>query len=289
LSGSIKPGTAWIRGNVYKDKNSTTPERLTGEKLAVSRPGSLINGTGFYHTVVQPTYADFDLSMVVNVKDVAGLPVKGDAITDDAANIQKILNKSVGKVVYFPYGIYLLGDTIVVPPGSRLVGEAFTQLSAVGPKFKDPKNPKPMIQVGKPGDVGVAQFHDFMFTVGDILPGTILVEVNMAGKNPGDVGFFFCNFRIAGAKGSKVWNNCSSPSCNPSRITAHLTASSSSYWEHTWAWSADIDLDGGNGSQASPLGGFLIEAQKGTWMLGMGSGKFLSSDLSFSLASHGRN
>jgi glucan 1,3-beta-glucosidase len=277
LTGSILPGSAWIRGNTYQD--STSPKRLNGEKIAVSRPDTLVNSTGFYYTVVQPTYAEYDISQVVNVKNVAAHPVKGDASTDDAANIQAILNESVGKIVYFPYGIYMLGDTVVVPPGSRLVGEAFTQLSATGSKFKDAKNPKPMIQVGKPGDIGVAQFHDFLFTVGDILPGAVLVEVNMAGTNPGDVSFFFCNFRIGGARGSKVWNNCSQSSCNPARITAHMTATSSSYWEHTWAWSGDLDLDGGGSVLASPGGGFLIEAQKGTWMLGMGSGELLPSML----------
>jgi glucan 1,3-beta-glucosidase len=233
-----------------------------------------VNATGFYHTVVQPTYAEFNLSQVVNVKKVAAHPVAGDGVNDDAANIQAILDASVGKVVYFPHGIYLLGDTIVLPPGSRLVGEAFTQLSATGPNFRDAARPRPMIQVGRPGDVGVAQLHDFMFTVNEVLPGAVLVEVNMAGAVPGDVGFFFCNFRIGGARGSKVWNNCAQPqTCNAARLAAHLTPSSSSYWEHTWAWSGDLDVDGSSSVLASPAGGFLIESQNSTWMLGMGSGE----------------
>ena len=273
LTGSIQPGTAWIRGDVY-NRNSTSPQRLAGQKIAVSRPDALVNATGFYHTVSQPTYAEFDLAQVVNVKNVPAHPVLGDGATDDAAHIQAILNESVGKVVYFPYGIYLLGDTVVVPPGSRLVGEAFTQLSATGDKFKDTSKPRPMIRVGNPGDVGVAQLHDFVFTVNDVLPGAVLVEVNMAGAQPGDVAFFFCHFRVGGAKGSKLWNNCAKPAtCNAARLAAHLTASSSSYWEHTWAWSGDMDLDGGGSTPlASPAGGFLIEARgPGTWMLGLGA------------------
>ena len=273
LSGSIQPGSAWVRGNAYT-QGATSPKRLAGEKITVSRPELLVNSTGFYHTVVQPTYAEFDISKVVNVKDVPAHPVAGNGATDDTASLQAILNESVGKVVYFPYGIYLLSDTLLVPPGSRLVGEAFTQLSATGSKFKDANKPRPMIKVGNTGDVGLAQMHDFMFTVNEILPGAVLVEVNMAGEKPGDVGFFFCNFRIAGARGSKVWNNCANAqTCNAARITAHLTATSSSYWEHTWAWSADLDLDGSSSVLASPAAGFLIEAQNGTWMLGMGSGE----------------
>jgi glucan 1,3-beta-glucosidase len=135
-----------------------------------------------------------------------------------------------------------------------------------------------MIKIGNAGDIGVAQMQDFMFTVADILPGAVLVEVNMAGAKPGDVAFFFCNFRIGGAKGSKVEANCKdAKSCVAAHTTAHFTATSSSYWEHTWAWSADLDLDGSATELVSPASGFLIESQKGTWMLGLGSGMFMQN------------
>ena len=274
LTGSVRPGSAWIRGSSYQP-GQTGPKSLAGEMITTSRPEVLVNGTGFYHTIVQPTYAEFDLSQVVNVKTVATHPVLGNAVADDTASLQAIINDSVGKVVYFPHGIYLLSDTLIIPPGSRLVGEAFTQLSATGNKFKNPSNPKPMLKIGNPGDVGTAQLHDFVFTVNEILPGVDHVQVNMAGTKPGDVGFFFCVFRVGGAKGSKVWNNCANPlTCNAARISAHLTASSSSYWENIWAWSGDLDLDGGSSVLASPAAGLLIEAQKGTWLLGLGAGEF---------------
>jgi glucan 1,3-beta-glucosidase len=80
---------------------------------------------------------------------------------------------------------------------------------------------------------------------------------------------------MGGTKGSKVEANCkNAKSCVAAHTTAHFTATSSSYWEHTWAWSADLDLDGNATSLASPASGFLIESRKGTWMLGMGSGMF---------------
>lgn len=55
-------------------------------------------------------------------------------------------------------------------------------------------------------------------------------------------------------------------------MAVHLTSMSSSYWENSWAWAADRDLDGWDGLAAppSPAGGFFIEATKGTWMLGWG-------------------
>ena len=252
-------------------------KKSTGDLVTTSRPSILVNGTGFYHTVAPPTYAEYDVSQVVNVKDVAAHPVAGDGSTDDTASLQAILNDAAtkGQVAYFPHGIYILTDTLLIPPGSRLFGESFTELSGSGSKFKDAKNPKPIIKVGNPGDVGVAQFTDFIFTVADVLPGAIIVEVNMAGDKPGSVGAFNCHFRIGGGKGTKTSACKDMKTCNAVHIAAHFTASSSVYWENSWAWTADHDLDGGGfGSYPTPAGGFLIESQKGTWMVGLGAGKF---------------
>ena len=128
------------------------------------------------------------------------------------------------------------------------------------------------MQVGKPGETGVAQFVEMLFTVADILPGCKLVEVNMAGSRPGDVGFFNSHFRIGGARGSKVQTNCGSPArCTAARVCAHLTATSSSYWENSWCWSADHDLDDDYPANPSTAGGFLVESVKGTWLNGIGS------------------
>jgi glucan 1,3-beta-glucosidase len=217
------------------------------------------------------------------VKDVSGHPVAGDGSTDDTASLQAIINQAAGNsVLYFPHGIYILTDTLFIPAGSRLVGEAWTQLAASGSKFANAKSPKSMIQVGKAGDVGLAQFTDFLFTVADVLPGTIMVEVNMAGDKPGNVGFFNCHFRIGGAKGTKV-ESCKGPStCNAAHLCAHLTTTSSVYWENSWAWSADHDVDGGSSGQPSDAGGFFIESQNATWLLGIGLGK--SASASYTLA-----
>ena len=154
-------------------------------------------------------------------------------------------------------------------------GEVWSEFSATGNKFKDARNPTPMIQVGQPGEVGVAQFSDLLFTVADILPGCKLVEVNMAGAQAGDVGFFNSHFRIGGARGSRVETHCGDPAtCTAARLCAHLTARSSSYWENSWCWSADHDLDGDSPANPSTGGGFLVEASaagRGTWLLGIGS------------------
>jgi glucan 1,3-beta-glucosidase len=148
----------------------------------------------------------------------------------------------------------------------------WSEISATGERFKDENKPTAMVQVGNPGQKGVAQFVDMLFTVADILPGCKLVEVNMAGPQPGDVGFWNSHFRIGGARGSKVQTNCDSPAtCRAARMCAHLTESTSSFWENSWCWSADHDLDDDYAANPSTGGGFLVESTKGTWLNGIGS------------------
>lgn len=270
LAGSVDRDNAWIWGNVY---GPTDGERALGKLYKSGRSSILTNESGAFHNAKEPTFAEYDISQVVNVKNVCGLPVKGDGTTDDTANLQKIIDKAAGKkVVFFPHGTYLVSDTIHVPPGSKFFGEAWSEISATGDKFRDAKSPRAMVQVGKSGDVGVAQFVDMLFTVADILPGCKLVEVNMAGTQPGDVGFFNSHFRIGGARGSKVHTHCDDPAtCKAARMCAHLTESSSSYWENSWCWSADHALDDDFGANPSTAGGFLIESTRGTWLNGIGS------------------
>jgi glucan 1,3-beta-glucosidase len=193
LPALSKPGNAWIRGNVYSGEAATaSPKKSIGERITTFRPLVLVNSTGFYHTVSPPTCAEYGLSQVINVKQVAEYPVQGDGTTDDTASLQAILKAAASKqqLAYFPHGIYLLTDTLHIPPGSRLFGESFTEFSATGNKFKDVKSLRPMIRVGNAGDVGVAQITDFVFTVAEVLPAAVLVEVNMAGDKPGNVGCF---------------------------------------------------------------------------------------------------
>ena len=57
--------------------------------------------------------------------------MNGDGTTDDSASLNAILsdNAAQGKITYFPYGVYIVRETLVIPPGSRLVGEAWPVIS----------------------------------------------------------------------------------------------------------------------------------------------------------------
>jgi glucan 1,3-beta-glucosidase len=124
-----------------------------------------------------PTYYQYALNQFINIKSVEGFPVYEDGVTDDTDNINAILSAYANcKIIFFPQGTYLVTDTIFVPAGSRIVGEAWSAISAVEGNFYNPTSPVPMVQVGNPGDVGVAQFTDILFTVADVLPGCQLIS-----------------------------------------------------------------------------------------------------------------
>ena len=57
-----------------------------------------------------------------------------------------------------------------------IVGEAWSQIMASGTAFTDMTNPVPMIQVGQPGDSGIVEMQDLLFTVKRAMQGAILLE-----------------------------------------------------------------------------------------------------------------
>ena len=95
--------------------------------------------------------------------------------------------------------------------------------------------------VGKPGERGVAQFTDMLFSAGDILPGAIVVQVNMAGVKPGDVGFWDCVIRVGGSIDSLAARNCGGvdpASCKAAFALLHVGKTASAYLEGIWGWVA---------------------------------------------------
>jgi glucan 1,3-beta-glucosidase len=147
--------------------------------VTTPRAAALLSN-GKYFTMAPPTYKQYSVDQVLNIKTVAGLPVYGDGATDDTNNINAILSQYAGcKVIYFPAGTYIVTNTINVPAGSRIYGDAFgTAISAVGGNFYNPAAPTTMVKVGNAGDVGVAQITDMLFTVADVLQGCKLVSLS---------------------------------------------------------------------------------------------------------------
>ncbi|RAL17631.1 putative exo-beta-1,3-glucanase [Aspergillus homomorphus CBS 101889] len=270
LTGSVT--NTWVHGNLYSG-GATSPAYEQGLDVTTARTRVLLDSNGKYFTMAPPTYSQYSSNQVINIKSVSGLPVLGDGATDDTANINAILAQYAGcKIIYFPAGTYIVTDTILVPSGSIIIGDAFASaISATGSNFYNPNSPTTMVKVGNAGDVGTAQISDMLFTVADVLQGCKLLEVNIAGSSPGAVGLWNTHFRIGGAAGSKVQTNCyGNPDiCKAAWGLLHLTKTSSAYIENMWGWTADHNLDGNLESTTVSTGrGMLIESTAGTWLVG---------------------
>ncbi|KAK3072712.1 hypothetical protein LTS18_014580, partial [Coniosporium uncinatum] len=242
ISGTSHVDT-WIWGNVQPGGYQSPKTLATGRSDKLQENGN-------FFTMKHPTLREYSSDQIVNVKAVDGHPVKGDGKTDDSASLNAIMaqNAANGKITYFPYGVYTIKSTMYIPPGSRIVGEAWPVISGAGPKFKDASSPAPVVLVGKPGEVGVAQIQDMRFTVGEVLPGAIILQINMAGTGKGDVALFNTLVTVGGTPDSSVNTACDDPdtsNCKAAFAMAHLTSTSSAYIENMWGWTADHALDVG--------------------------------------------
>lgn len=248
----------------------------TGKAFVTQRSENLLVG-GKYFTKAQPTYGEYGDDDIVNVKTVPGHVVKGDGRTDDTEALNAILLKNAGecKITYIPFGVYRVSDTLFVPVGTRMVGEAWAVISGYGDAFKNPRQPRAVVQLGRPGDVGVIEIQDMRFAAGEILPGAKILEINAAGAQPGDVGLWNTIVTVGGTAETTISNSCTSQDpkdCMAAFMVMHLTNSSSAYIENFWGWTADHNLDSESLLTIISTGrGILVEATQGTWLTGTGS------------------
>lgn len=278
VSGTVKVGGSttlgtYVYGNTY-GANPVYQANPTAQ--AVNRPAALAPG-GKYPIINAPQYASSTISDVINLKDSTqngGHTLQGDGFTDDTAALQGAINTaaSAGKIAYLPFGIYIVTSTITLPSGTELYGEGWSTISGSGSAFSNESNPTPVVQIGStPGQKGVAHVQDIRFTVNQALPGAILLRINMAGNNPGDVGVFNSLNTIGGTRDTSL--SCSSEAnCRAAYLGIHLAAGSSAYIDNFWSWVADHSSDGsGKGVRSAVKGGVLVEATAGTWLTGLGS------------------
>lgn len=149
LSDSV--ADAWVYGNAYTPNGPSTGSHQTGTIYPTPRSPVLLSN-GKYLTIPPPTYQEFDVSQFVNVKQVSDLPIQGDGVKDDTTNLQTIISSNASsKILFFPQGTYIITNTLLFPPGSRVFGEARSAISATGPNFNNANAPIPMIKLGNPG------------------------------------------------------------------------------------------------------------------------------------------
>ncbi|KAH2000894.1 hypothetical protein KXV97_007434, partial [Aspergillus fumigatus] len=264
--------------------NSTSAARfINGQDIPVMNRTDALIGTNAYvkpnlYTRRRPRYDSLRAGEVVNVKT---LGAKGDGKTDDTVVLNNILSQAanLSSVVYFPFGVYVIKDTLRVPVGSRIIGQAWSQIMATGPKFEDMKNPHVAVQVGQPGDTGIVEIQDMMFTVSGATAGAILVEWNIHESSKGSAAMWDSHVRVGGAIGSNLQKDqCPkktgsiNPNCIAASLLLHLTPKSSAYLENIWVWVADHDLDVITQDQIDVYSarGVLIES-KLAWLYGTAS------------------
>jgi hypothetical protein len=158
-----------------------------------------------------------------------------------------LLASNVGSVIFFPAGIYLVKHTVLVPKGSIIVGEGWSQIMATGSNFADPDKPLVMVRVGNKGDIGSVEIQDMLFTVQGSTAGCILMEWNIAESSQGSAMMFDSHFRVGGAQGTNLQlaqcqDAAPGSGCDAASMLLHLTPSSSGYFENIWAWVAGKSL-----------------------------------------------
>ncbi|KAL6229037.1 pectate lyase superfamily protein-domain-containing protein [Aspergillus navahoensis] len=246
---SVKNQVLLAGGNeVLKDSwGLALTEKMTGTQAYV-KPN--------WFTRRRPQYEDLSTNDIVNVKLFG---VKGDGSSDDTVMLNWVLSyaANLSSVVYFPYSVYVIKDTLDVPVGSRIMGQAWPQIMATGSKFEDIDSPHVAVRIGDPGDIGIIEIQDMLFTVSGPTAGAVLVEWNVEQSLKGSAAI------------SALHVN---PKCIAASLLLHLTPTSTPYLENIWVWVADHDLDTVTQDQIDIYSarGILIESKQ-AWLYGTSS------------------
>lgn len=271
--------SSWAQGRSY---SGATGKATQGPRNAVAKPAALTDGSGKIFTRSKPQYNDVPAARFISVKSRGA---RGDGKTDDTAAIQAVFDSvEPDQIVYFDHGAYVVTNTVKVPKNVKVVGEIWPLIMAGGnSNFKDMSNPKPVFQVGQPGDVGNVEMQDLIFETQGPQPGAILMEFNVAGQSKGSAGIWDVHFRVGGSAGSQLQSDkCSKtpsvqtspdPQCIGAFMLMHVTKSASAYFENSWFWVADHELDLSDHNQINIYNGrgVLIESTKGLWLWGTAS------------------
>ncbi|KAH0563080.1 hypothetical protein GP486_002348 [Trichoglossum hirsutum] len=270
---------AWGQGHSY---GPSGPANFQGPIDPFRRPASLLK-SGAYYERSKPQY---ETSVATRFKSTRSSGAKGDGVTDDTAVLQKIINTAAvqGQIVFFDAGTYLVTDTLYVPKGSKLVGEAYPVIMSSGPAFADAANPRPVVCVGKVGEQGsTVEWSDMIVSTQGAQAGAVLIEWNLSSSPTAPSGMWDVHTRVGGFVGSNLQvANCpttpnstitsADQSCIGAYMMMHVTPKASGlYMENVWHWTADHDLDDARLAQITVYTGrgLYVESTAGNiWMYG---------------------
>lgn len=120
------PVGSWGFGNMVARESGKSSFQNGVNIPAANRTKGLTNPSDpFFFSRSAPTYKDVSSAKFINIKSMGA---RGDGKTDDVAIINQILDyaANISSVVIFPYGEYVVSNTVKIPAGSRIVGQAWT-------------------------------------------------------------------------------------------------------------------------------------------------------------------
>ncbi|KAI6105107.1 glycoside hydrolase family 55 protein [Pisolithus croceorrhizus] len=235
LAGGTTTITSWGQGNVFSG-TSGTPTFTQGNIVSASKPSSLLDSSGRIFGKSHPQYANYAANQFISVKSQGAA---GDGHTDDTAAIQNVFNQ---------VSTYYITNTISIPAGTQIVGEAWSVILAGGSAFQNQNSPKVAVQAGTAGSTGLMEISDMILSTAGPAAGT--------------------NMQASQCPSGSVNTNCQA-----AFLGIHLTSGSSAYFEGTWVWTADHDLDAGNSAQISVFTGRGVLSQSAgpVWLIGTAS------------------
>lgn len=231
----------------------------------------------------QPNYEQVTSNHFVSAKQNGAY---GDASHDDTQALNALFNHVAtnGLIAFLDAGYYIVTDTVFIPPNVKIVGEALASyIMATGPNFGDMNNPRPVIQVGRPGDVGQIEWSDTIISTRGPAAGATLIEYNL--YSPGlPSGMWDVHTRIGGFAGTYLQvpecpaikaSDTVNPNCIAAYMSMHITAYAGGLFsENCWLWVADHDLEDQEYQRIAIYAGrgLLIESQRGgIWLSATGS------------------
>ncbi|KAF8847257.1 pectin lyase-like protein [Acephala macrosclerotiorum] len=275
LSGGTTIVGGWGQGHEYVPNGPVNFEQAF---TPFSRPSSLTINSKYYARS-KPQYQTLPLSSFVSVRSAGA---KGDGVTDDTTALNNVLKSAAGKsVVFFDAGTYKITSTLLIPAGSKIVGESYSVIMGAGTFFSNINAPQPVVSVGTAGQSGIVEWSDMIVSTQGPTAGAILIQWNLASTQGSPSGMWDVHTRIGGFAGSNLQvaqcpTGQGSPAININCIAAfmsmHIAPSATAlYMENVWLWTADHDIDDSANTRVTIYTGrgLHCESTKGTvWMIG---------------------
>ncbi|KAF3932746.1 hypothetical protein ABW19_dt0205660 [Dactylella cylindrospora] len=288
VSGNVKlagtTGTTtismWGQGRSYSQSQQSGVE-VQASFTGFARPSGLLDSSGKILEKSKPQYADWTVDQVLSART---LGCKGDGTSDDTAALQAAINKAAAetKILYIDHGVYVVSNTIRIPPNSRIMGEAWPLILGSGSAFSNSANPTAIFKVGNPGETGFVEATNLVIATRGAMRGAILIEWNLASN--GEVsGLYDVHARVGGFTSSNLdADTClktpSSSTINQNCAAAFMlmkvgSTASRAMFENVWLWTADHDLDLPEHQQISVFTGrgLLVESTNPIWLYGTAS------------------